>query len=337
MVSPRSLESPLPPPGDAWLASIRGIPGVSAWFWSADPDRVESTAAGAAVTLDALAAEVHEDDRSRWWEAFRRARQNGEGWQCSFRAAGEPPGRVEERGRAWPGQAGQPEMALALRLQVAPGEAAEGEGPAGSPPDPDLAAILEHDLGPLISAVVAEAKALRRRSEAASVTRSRIAAIVGGAQRVRALLGDLAESWLLASGGLGLELRSVDLGRLLRGARNHVPVPAGRERISIDLPPGPLRVVADPGRIERALADLLVAALDGPTPGARVAVKAEAVKGRIAIALARVPAVPRPERPRLGVVAARLLVAAHGGTVEAGASAGAPAFRVQLPLRPPRT
>jgi PAS domain S-box-containing protein len=172
------------------------------------------------------------------------------------------------------------------------------------------------------------------------------------------LIDDLLDLTRVGRGLIQLHRESVELATLVRRAVENVQplVDARRHRLTVALPPEPLRLHADPTRLEQVLSNLLINAAKYTEPGGRIEVSAVAegdtavVRVRdtgIGIAADFLPrifdvfaqGVPSSGQSQgglgIGLTLVRRLVELHGGTVEAhseGVGRGS-----ELIVRLPRT
>lgn len=218
----------------------------------------------------------------------------------------------------------------------------------------DVARMISHDLRTPLGVILAQAKLLGRRNEGAAAVRARGETIAASAQRMAAMLNDLVDSTLLEAGKLRLELAPVDIPDMLRELRARLAAPFHGERIQVEAAPGLPKVTADPNRIERVLVNLLTNALKYSAPGSAVVARARAEDPFLVVEVEdsgqgiapedlprlferyfRALGSSRLEGVGLGLYTARMLVEAHGGSIEAVSVQGkGSVFRVKLPLRP---
>ena len=220
----------------------------------------------------------------------------------------------------------------------------------------DLSRMLAHDLRTPLGVILAQAKLIGRRAEAAEAVRGRADAIVSSAQAMASMLNDLVESALLEAGKLRLEQAPVNLPEMVRDLRRRLAATFDGERIRLVGEDGVPRVMADPNRIERVLVNLLTNALKYSAPGTEVVVRFATVEDDVlvevedrgqGIAPEDVPhlferyfrAAPsfRFEGMGLGLYTARMLVEAHGGAITVRSVPGqGSTFQLRLPGRPSR-
>src|SRR4051794_12896838 len=124
-----------------------------------------------------------------------------------------------------------------------------------------LLAAVGHDLRTPLSAIKASVSSLRADDvEWSPAQRDELLATVeAGADRLDALVSNLLDASRLQTGALAVQARAVGLDEVVGSAV--LSLPTGGERIEIDVPEDLPLVHADPGLLERVLANLLDNAL----------------------------------------------------------------------------
>lgn len=217
-------------------------------------------------------------------------------------------------------------------------------------------AMLGHELRNPLGAVIFACDLLRRGASAAETERY-LSIISRQARHLARLVDDLLEVSRVTSGKLNLQLRRVELRDAVQKALQTVdePLRARRHRLSLEQPPQPLWLNADPVRLEQILTNLLTNAIKYTPPGGLIAVtvaveeKTAVVRVRdtgVGIDPALLPQLFEPfaqantslDRSEggmgLGLAVVRALVERQGGFVAArseGAGRGSE-FEVRLPL-----
>jgi len=181
------------------------------------------------------------------------------------------------------------------------------------------------------------------------------------ADRMAALVDDLLELNRLRAGRVVLEPERCDLREVaLRTARIIEPLALTRgQRVSVDVPPHPVPVVADVARLERAVLNLLGNAHKHGRAGGDIRISVAGAGEEASLVVADDgPGIPATERERiferfyriaedglrrpdgsgLGLPIARAMVELHGGrlTLDSASRPGA-TFRIRLPRRTNRT
>ncbi len=175
-------------------------------------------------------------------------------------------------------------------------------------------------------------------------------------QHMVRMVDDLLEVSRISRGKIELRRERVDLAAVLRNAaETSLPlIEAGRHKLSVGIPDGPIMVDADPVRLSQVFANLLNNAAKYTPPGGRIDIDTSLEHGMAVVCvkdngegipeqmLARVfnmfTQVNTGARAQgglgIGLTLARTLVHLHGGTIEAeseGPGKGCQ-FRVRLPL-----
>jgi PAS domain S-box-containing protein len=173
------------------------------------------------------------------------------------------------------------------------------------------------------------------------------------------LVDDLLDVARITRGKLELRKEAVELGAVVRRAAESVRslLEERRHRLEVSLPPGPLRLEADPARLEQVLTNLLSNAAKYTPPGGHVGVSLRQEGQEAEVRVWDDGIGIRPEMlPRifdifqqadrlpgrvseglgLGLALVRSLVEVHGGTARAfsGGPGQGSEFVVRLPLAP---
>jgi len=219
----------------------------------------------------------------------------------------------------------------------------------------ELLDVVSHDLRAPLGALVGQAQVIGKRAGDASFVAARVGAILRSASRMETIIEDLLDSARKQSHQLRLQLEPVDVGAYLAELLERFAPVLEAGRVRLVLPgPGELVALADPGRLDRILLNLLTNALKYSPPECPVELGAT-VKGRwIAIRVAdQGPGIPAADLDRIfdrfyrgqqtaargglgiGLYSVRLLVEAHGGAVrvESGPQGGT-VIEVTLPGSP---
>lgn len=184
-------------------------------------------------------------------------------------------------------------------------------------------------------------------------TAETFASVAEEAGRLKRLAGDLSTLSRVEEGAVALDLRTVDLGELVRNVAEHLRPQFLDEDVRLAVDVASMIVNADPDRLTQALVNLLGNALAHTPAGGAVAVSGDDRSGRALIAvtdsgqgiagedLGRVfdrfyrGTGARPGGSGIGLTIARAIVRAHGGDVTAsspGPGKGS-TFTIELPVR----
>jgi signal transduction histidine kinase len=139
-------------------------------------------------------------------------------------------------------------------------------------------AIAAHELRSPVTGIKLSAELARRVLTEATPDLQRmdhyLLAIVGGSNRLVALLKDLMDVSRMRSGELLLRVIPFDLVALVRAiARRYAEANSEHHRVTIDLPPGALMVAGDAGRLEQILDNLLSNAVKYSPDGGEINVR----------------------------------------------------------------
>jgi two-component system sensor histidine kinase KdpD len=202
-----------------------------------------------------------------------------------------------------------------------------------------LLAAVSHDLRTPLAGIKASVTSLRSDDVAWSADDEAelLAGIEAGADRLDHLIGNLLDMSRLQTGTVSPLVAPVDLDEVVPAALAAVP----RDRVDLDIPEDLPMVEADPGLLERSVANVVENAVKYSPPGRRVVVAASAVHDRVELRVAdRGPGVPEAARgaifepfqrhgdaPRgngvgLGLAVARGFAESMGGTLEAEETPG---------------
>ncbi|GAA2814479.1 hypothetical protein GCM10010441_43990 [Kitasatospora paracochleata] len=185
-----------------------------------------------------------------------------------------------------------------------------------------LLEAVAHDVrGPLAAIRAASARLGAGRGEAAEIEEE--------SGRLGHVVDNLLDLSRLTAGRMPVEVRPVAVAEVVRSAADSLP--GGRAGLAVAVGDGLPAVEADPGLLERALANVLANARTWSPPGATVTVDAGAVAGRVDLrVIDHGPGVPAEERERLfeptgsrsgpgaglGLVVAKAFVEAMGGELD---------------------
>jgi signal transduction histidine kinase len=216
----------------------------------------------------------------------------------------------------------------------------------------DLLHVISHDLRAPLGALVGQATMLRKRVTGDEFATNRAQAVLRCAARMDAMIQDLVDSARNDSHQLRLQPEPIDIAAYLSELieRSAPLLEAGRVRLSVDQAAGMI-ALADPGRLDRILLNLLTNALKYSPQESAVEVGAAASEGWVTINVTdHGPGIPSADLPHvfdrfyrgqgarargglgIGLYSVRLLVEAHGGRVRVTPGRqGGTTFGVALP------
>lgn len=215
----------------------------------------------------------------------------------------------------------------------------------------EWASVIAHDLRQPISVITFSASLLKRmlgEEVHFDVWRTLEDALVASGNLDK-MVNDLLDVSRLDARRLNLERRPVDLPELVRGAARRMVWMTGERRVRVeargDVPP----VLADPGRVEQVLGNLLSNAARYGDPEAEILVEIGREDDGVRVSVMnRGPGIPPEQLPRLfarfyraggdgrsglglGLYISKGLVEAHGGRLWAESAPGLTTFRFTLP------
>lgn len=216
-----------------------------------------------------------------------------------------------------------------------------------------LLADVSHELHTPLTAIRGYVETLRMPDlPVTDADRARYLAIVDDeAVRLERLIGDLLDLAKMEAGGQGLQKAVVPVDALWARLRDRHAPAAAAAGVELTVEPSTLEVVADAGRLEQALSNLVANALRFTSSGGEVRVSAHAVDGsvRFDVADTGVGLSPddaarvfdrfyRQDRSRsrggtgLGLSIVRAIAEAHGGDATVTSSPGeGSTFSVRIP------
>jgi two-component system sensor histidine kinase KdpD len=163
-----------------------------------------------------------------------------------------------------------------------------------------LLSAVSHDLRTPISAIKASVTSLLQKDvEWTPEARDEFVRTIDEAtDRLNALVGNLLDMSRLQAGGLEMRAAPVGVEQVLPAAMRSLG--AGEDAVELDVPESLPRVLADPGLLERALANVIENAIRFSPPGKPPRITAGVVDGVVDVRVTdRGPGVPRDEQEHL--------------------------------------
>ena len=202
----------------------------------------------------------------------------------------------------------------------------------------DILRAVSHDLRNPLTSVLGQAQALQRalaKEERDNRLVSSAEAIIAGAKRMNAMIGDLTDTIWIESGQLHLDKQPVNLPSLVFDLLHRSSAVLDTNRITVEMPEDLPRVQADPNRLERVLVNLISNAVKYSDPETEVTVRAREEGETVAVTVADAGnGISQEELPHLferfyrakgaarkahglglGLYITRILVEAHGGRI----------------------
>jgi two-component system sensor histidine kinase KdpD len=212
------------------------------------------------------------------------------------------------------------ELAASVELRELEAElAAAGTLSAANELRAAILSAVSHDLRTPISAIKASVTSLLQEDVewTPEARREFLDTIDEETDRLNALVGNLLDMSRLQAGALEISATSVGLEEVLPAALSSLG--AGDDSVNLDVAESLPRVLADPGLLERALANLIQNAIRFSPPGAPTRVTAGAVDGVVDVRVVdRGPGVPPADRERLFMPFQRLGDSTQGEGVGLG-------------------
>ena len=182
-----------------------------------------------------------------------------------------------------------------------------------------LLSAVSHDLRTPIAAIKASVTSLLQRDVdwTPEARDEFVRTIDEETDRLNALVGNLLDMSRIQAGALEITAAPVGVEQVLPAALQSLG--ADEDAVELDVPESLPRVLADPGLLERALANVIQNAIRFSPPGTPARVTAGVVDGVVDVRVAdRGPGVPRVEQERLFVPFQRLGDAGQGEGVGLG-------------------
>lgn len=182
-----------------------------------------------------------------------------------------------------------------------------------------LLSAVSHDLRTPIAAVKASVTSLLQDDVdwTAAAQREFLLTIDEETDRLNTLVGNLLDMGRIQAGALEISRAAVGLEEVVPAALRSLGVADGA--IELDVSESLPRVLADPGLLERALANVIANAIRFSPPTAHARITAGAVDGVVDVRVVdRGPGVPLPDRADLFVPFQRLGDSSHGEGVGLG-------------------
>jgi PAS domain S-box-containing protein len=136
----------------------------------------------------------------------------------------------------------------------------------------EFLAILSHELRNPLAAIVNAVQIFRLAREEDPIQQKAKAIVGRQVAQLTLLVDDLLETTRLSTGAVTLRLERCEAGEIVRRAVDgvvHAAALLGHE-LSTSIPPGPIWLNADPGRIEQVVTNLVVNAVKYTDPGGRI-------------------------------------------------------------------
>jgi PAS domain S-box-containing protein len=164
--------------------------------------------------------------------------------------------------------------------------AARAEAEAAAAQKADVLANMSHELRTPLNSVLGFAEVLAERPTLEDADRRFVHLIGGAARRLLSIVNDVLDLSKIEAGAIGLAPAPVDLRPLVEDVVDMVRLQAAKKglEVRLDVPPGPVAVLADADRIRQILLNLLGNAIKFTESGnVALAMRAQAGRGRLAV------------------------------------------------------
>jgi len=219
---------------------------------------------------------LHPDDAERTLAAWRECVRTGGAWDIEHRFRGVDGQWHPILARGVPVRDDQGEVTswVGINLDISRQKAAEAALRDADRRKDEFLAMLAHELRNPLAAVVSAAAVLRSLDSDDARLRRQGEVIARQSRHMARLLDDLLDVSRITQGRIELRTQPVDLAavveQVVAGSRPLIEE-RGHEFV-VTLPPAPLRLMADPARLEQVLANLLNNAAKYTPAGGRIAV-----------------------------------------------------------------
>lgn len=307
---------------------------------------------------------VHPGDRERLGDAVRNAMEEGAPYEIEFRAV-RPNGDIRwllTNGKVIFGDDGKPLRMLGATVDVTERRTAEEALQEAARRKDEFLAMLAHELRNPLAPILNGVQILRRLGPPEPVLIQQGEMIERQVIHMKRLLDDLLDVSRITRRKIRLELRRLDVARLLHQAAETVSsvVGAKRQNLTISVPGSSIYVTADETRLTQVITNLLQNAAKYTEDGGRIDLIAESDETFVTIrvkdtGIGMSPAMlqqafelfSQAERALdrsqgglgIGLTIVKELVEMHGGSVSAhsaGPGRGS-TFTVRIPAAAPQT
>jgi len=139
----------------------------------------------------------------------------------------------------------------------------------------ELVATVSHELRTPLASILGFTELLIERDLDEETRRRYLETVCGEAKRLTSLINDFLDLQRIEAGSFTPTLQVVELDAVLREQVGLFSAQSSAHELTLELDPGPLRVVSEPERVGQVLANLLSNAIKYSPGGGQVAVKAE--------------------------------------------------------------
>jgi signal transduction histidine kinase len=359
------------------LAEVEALSGIGSWeweivtnrlWWSEQLCRVYGIEPDAApLSFEDFLSRVHHEDREAVTAAVRQALETRGAFQTEHRAV-HSDGSIHTilgRGYVLTDDEGHPRRMLGsgqdvtdLRAVEAQRAAEERRIAAGQARD-DAIALIAHDLRSPLAVVVGYVQLLQRKAAAGALEAGTLAPYLervdAASRQMTAFLDDLLVDAATEDALEPLERTEVDLVAALGGIIEHHDAISSHHHVTGRLPSAPVIASVNMPKLERALHNLIMNAIQYSPDGGPITIGLDADGDRVRLTVADTGlGIPADDLPHvferfhrggnvagrtsglgLGLISVKRAVDAHGGSVEVDSVEGeGTTFTIHLPRRP---
>jgi PAS domain S-box-containing protein len=139
----------------------------------------------------------------------------------------------------------------------------------------ELVATVSHELRTPLASILGFTELLIERELDEETRRRYLETVCGESKRLTSLINDFLDLQRIEAGSFAPTLEALDLGSVLAEQVELFSAQSGTHELTLELEPGPLRVVGEPERLGQVIANLLSNAIKYSPGGGHVAVTAE--------------------------------------------------------------
>ena len=311
---------------------------------------------GAEVTVDTLYEQLHPDDRGRTRAALERsiAARTPFDSECRTVASDDRVRWIQAIGHASYEDSGEPYGFDGVTIDVTDRKRAEEALKEADRRKDEFLAMLAHELRNPLNAIATAVQLAFRSAHDEHLDWSKD--VIGRqTKHLARMIDDLLDVSRINRGKIQLRKERIDLAPIIRQAIDTVQplIDDKKHKLTLSMPSGPMRLFADPTRIEQVLVNLLMNAAKYTDDGGHITLTARQDGGIVVTIKDDGVGIPREMLPHIfdlfvqvdrtidrshgglgiGLTLANQLVEMHGGTVTAASEGPAKGseFTIRLP------
>jgi PAS domain S-box-containing protein len=222
---------------------------------------------------------VHPEDRQRVEQAIHNSFQRGSLYEVEFRIIW-PDGSIHwisGRGMAFTDEHGQPNRMIGTAMDVTERKLIETSLREADRRKEEFLAVLSHELRNPLAPIRTSLYLMRDATLTGAELERERAVVERQVEHLNRLVDDLLDVSRINRGGIELQTKVVDLSKAIAEAADAVAfrIQERRQVLDIVVPGQPIRLVADPTRLEQILLNLLTNAAKFTDVGGRITLTAE--------------------------------------------------------------